>query len=144
MRTTGKYQKHTARLICGKYNSGSRPSEHTISDTAFSVDNGGAIPSNVIIAANTNSSDPYIKKCKENGLEIHPARMAKAIPEFFIKFLTKENDIVFDCFAGSNTTGAVAEALNRQWISTELDRNYYEGSKYRFGGKGSARIGVPK
>ena len=60
--------------------------------------------------------------------------MAPAIPEFFIKFLTKENDIVFDCFGGSNTTGAVAEMLNRQWITTELNASYFSGSKYRFEG----------
>lgn len=127
------YSKQMKKLISsGKYNAGTRPSEHTISDTAFSKDNGGAIPSNVIIAANTTSKDVYLAKCKEKGLEIHPARMASAIPEFFINFLTKDNDIVLDCFAGSNTTGAVAEKLGRQWISIELDNVYYEGSRYRF------------
>lgn len=127
------YSKQIKKLIAsGKYNSGMRPSEHTISDSAFSVDNGGAIPSNVIIAANTTSNDVYMKKCKEKGLDIHPARMAPAIPEFFINFLTQENDIVLDCFAGSNTTGAAAERLSRRWISIEMDRTYYDGSKYRF------------
>lgn len=127
------YSKQMKKLLAsGKYNAGTRPSEHTISESAFSVDNGGAIPSNVIIASNTASKDPYLKKCKEQNLEIHPARMASAIPEFFIKFLTKEDDIVFDCFSGSNTTGAMAEHLRRQWISTELDAGYYEGSLFRF------------
>lgn len=127
------YSKQMKKLLAsGKYNSGSRPSEHTISENAFSIDNGGAIPSNVIIASNTASKDPYLKKCKEAKLDIHPARMAPAIPEFFIRFLTKEEDIVFDCFAGSNTTGAMAETLKRQWISTELDSVYYEGSVFRF------------
>ncbi len=127
------YSHQMKKLIAsGKYNAGARPSEHVISETAFAVDNGGAIPSNVIIAANTISTDPYIAVCREKGLEIHPARMAPAIPEFFIKFLTKEDDIVLDCFAGSNTTGAVAERLARQWVSTEVNRDYYEGSKARF------------
>lgn len=127
------YSKQMKKLLSsGKYNSGTRPSEHTISENAFSVDNGGAIPSNVIIAANTTSKDAYLKNCKNRGLDIHPARMAPAIPEFFIKFLTKENDIVLDCFGGSNTTGAMAEKLNRRWISIELDPTYFEGSKYRF------------
>ncbi len=127
------YSKQMKKLLAsGKYNSGTRPSEHTISENAFSVDNGGAIPSNVIIAANTTSNDIYLEKCKENGLDIHPARMASAIPEFFIKFLTQENDIVLDCFGGSNTTGAMAEKLNRQWITIELDSTYYKGSKFRF------------
>lgn len=128
------YSKQMQKLLStGKYNAGIRPSEHTISESAFSKDNGGAIPSNVIIAANTSSKDIYITKCKKHGLEIHPARMASAIPEFFINFLTQENDIVYDCFAGSNTTGSVAEKLNRQWVATELNPEYYEGSKFRFG-----------
>lgn len=127
------YSKQMQKLLdSGKYNSGSRPSEHKISETAFNVDNGGAIPSNVIIASNTVSNDTYISKCKKAGKEIHPARMSSAIPEFFIKLLTKESDIVLDCFAGSNTTGAVAEKLNRRWISIEMDRTYYDGSKFRF------------
>ena len=78
------------------------------------------------------SKDPYLNKCKTYGLEIHPARMAPAIPEFFIKFLSHEKDIVLDCFGGSNTTGAVAEKLNRQWITIELDPIYYRGSQFRF------------
>lgn len=127
------YSKQMKKLLAsGKYNAGARPSEHTISEGTFSVDNGGAIPANVIIASNTTSKDPYLKKCKEHNLDIHPARMASAIPEFFIKFLTKENDIVFDCFGGSNTTGAMAENLKRRWITTELDFEYYKGSLFRF------------
>ena len=115
-----------------KYNSGKRPSEHNISETAFANNNGGAIPSNVIIAPNTNSKSKYLIKCKERNLTIHPARMPAQIPDFFIKMLTRRNDIVLDCFAGSNTTGACAEKLQRQWISVEIDKNYYMGSKYRF------------
>ena len=129
------YSKQMKKLLAsGKYNAGARPSEHTISETAFNKNNGGAIPSNVIIASNTSSNDPYLKACKEYGFDIHPARMAPAIPEFFIKFLTKENDIVFDCFGGSNTTGAVSEKLNRQWITTELNSEYFNGSRFRFEG----------
>ncbi len=127
------YSKQMQKLLAsGKYNSGIRPSEHNISETAFSNDNGGAIPSNVIIASNTASKDSYLDGCKKNGLEIHPARMTPAIPEFFIKFLTKNNDIVFDCFSGSNTTGSVAEKLQRSWIASELNEQYYKGSQFRF------------
>lgn len=127
------YSKQMQKLLeKGSYNSGTRPSEHTISKEAFCIDHGGAIPSNVIIASNTTSNDVYLKKCKELGIEIHPARMSPAIPEFFIKFLTNEEDIVLDCFAGSNTTGAVAEKLGRHWISIEANTNYFEGSKFRF------------
>lgn len=128
-----QYSKQMKKLLdSGKYNAGNRPSEHSISETAFNKDNGGAIPSNVIIASNTNSQDPYLVKCKEKGQKIHPARMPADIPNFFINFLTDENDIVLDCFSGSNTTGWCAEKLNRKWIGIEADRDYYQCSKYRF------------
>ena len=115
-----------------KYNSGSRPSEHQIGETSFLKDNGGAIPSNVLIAANTNSSSEYLKKCKEKGMIPHPARMPNFIAEFFIRFLTDEGDLIFDPFSGSNTTGEVSELLKRKWLATEIDENYILGSKLKF------------
>lgn len=128
-----QYSTQMQKLLkTGKYNSGNRPSEHSISDTAFNKDNGGSIPSNVIIASNTNSQDKYLVKCKEKGLKIHPARMPIEIPEFFINFLTEKNDIVLDCFSGSNTTGYCSEQLERHWISIEADKEYYLSSKCRF------------
>ena len=92
----------------------------------------GAIPPNLIIAANTRSSDRYLKACKEHGLEVHPARFVDAIPEFFIKFLTRREDIVLDPFSGSNVVGEVAESLERRWVSIEIDEKYVVGSAFRF------------
>jgi DNA modification methylase len=37
-----------------------------------------------------------------------------------------------DPFAGSNTTGAVAERLGRQWIAVENVEAYMDASKFRF------------
>ena len=54
------------------------------------------------------------------------------IAEFFIRFLTDEGDLVFDPFAGSNTTGATAELLNRRWISCEPEWHYAASSAVRF------------
>lgn len=118
----------------GKYNSGARPSQHDIGEKSFLRNNGGAIPSNVLTFSNTVSTDPYRQHCNERGLPIHPARMPPALAEFFIKFLTDEDDIVFDPFAGSNTTGAAAQELNRAWVGVEANADYIEGSKGRFNG----------
>jgi DNA modification methylase len=118
----------------GKYNAGSRPSEHHIGERSFLKDNGGAIPANVIEVSNTRSTDRYIKYCKANGITLHPARMPDSIPEFFIKFLTEPGDIVLDPFAGSNVTGAVSEKLGRKWISIEKEFEYAESSIGRFDG----------
>jgi len=114
-----------------RYNAGKRPSEHSIGRTSFLKDNKGAIPPNVLIAANTSSNDPYLKYCRENSLPPHPARMAPKVVEFFIKFLTDPNDLVLDPFSGSNTTGVVAERLKRKWVSIELQEEYIKSAKAR-------------
>lgn len=128
-----EYSDSMKKLIkSGKYNSGKRPSEHSIGEESFLVDNQGAIPSNVLVSSNTQSNNSYLTYCKENKIELHPARMPIDIPTFFIKFLTDENDLVLDPFGGSNTTGEAAEVLNRKWISVELNKEYIMGSQGRF------------
>lgn len=108
-------------LASKKYNSGARPSEHHIGKSSFFTNNKGAIPSNVLTYANTAASDDYLKYCRKNGLQLHPARMPAKLPDFFIKFLTKPRDLVLDPFGGSNTTGAAADRLKRRWFSIEPD-----------------------
>jgi site-specific DNA-methyltransferase (cytosine-N4-specific) len=46
--------------------------------------------------------------------------------------LADDGDHVLDPFAGSHTTGAVAEALGLRWIAVELVESYLEGSRFRF------------
>jgi len=116
----------------GSYNSGKRPSEHNIGETSFLKNNGGAIPSNVLTFANTQSFDPYHTYCRRHGFQLHPARMPSELAKFFINFLTEPGDIVLDPFGGSNTTGAAAEELERHWISIEAERDYIVGSRGRF------------
>jgi DNA modification methylase len=108
-----------------------RPSGHNIS-AGFGKDNGGAIPSNLLSIPNTDSNSNYLRLCKEMELPRHPARFPADIPAFFIKMLTDEKDIVLDIFGGSNTTGYVAEALNRKWLTFELDKRYLFSSVFRF------------
>lgn len=108
-----------------------RPSGHDISK-GFGADNGGAIPSNLLQIPNTESNSSYLRLAKLVGLKGHPARFPAGLPEFFIKFLTSDNDLVMDIFAGSNTTGKVAEDLGRKWIAMELDADYVAGSALRF------------
>ena len=80
---------------------------------------------------------------QETGQKIHPARFPAELPRFFIEFLTEPDDLVLDPFAGSNTTGAVAEQLGRRWIAVEKNRTYAEDSELRFqcrdGGNGKAK-----
>jgi DNA methylase len=119
-------------LKSGKYNSGTRPSQHTIGKKSFLTNNSGAIPSNVLTFSNTSNGDSYQRYCRKHDLELHPARMHTGLPEFFIKLLTKPGDLVLDPFAGSNTTGAAAENLRRRWIASEARRDYVHASVGRF------------
>ncbi len=82
---------------------------------------------------NNAANDVYTKQCKENGIKIHPARFPRLLPKFFIKLLTDADDLVVDPFAGSNTTGAVAERLKRRWIASEAIEEYLKASTFRFG-----------
>ena len=135
----------------GTYNGGKRPSQHHVGDRSFLVDNGGAISSNVLVPpnseeslldvlpiSNTASRDRYRRKCKEHDLASHPAVMPEPLVEFFVRFLTDEDDVVLDPFAGSNTTGAVAERLKRRWLAIEASPAYVESSRLRFGEEAAA------
>jgi site-specific DNA-methyltransferase (cytosine-N4-specific) len=73
-----------------------------------------------------------MEHCKAKGLDLHPARMQQSLAEFFVQFLTDTDDIVLDPFAGSNTTGYVAETLNRRWVSIEAKAEYAHASAARF------------
>jgi len=133
-----------------KFNEGKRPSEHEINKTAFLKNNNGSImhnviqlehfdgeknlraPENVFNIANTNSSDFFMRTCKERGITPHPARMPLELAAFFIEFLTDQDDLVLDPFAGSNTTGFIAEVLGRRWLSIDYNKDYAEQSKIRF------------
>ena len=118
-----------------------RPGGHVINEGFAKADQGGSIPPNVIDDdtpsdllkfGNNAANDPYSLRCKAAGIKIHPARFPAVLPEFFIKMLTDYDDIVVDPFAGSNTTGMVAERLERRWISIDLSAEYLEASKFRF------------
>lgn len=113
------------------YSPKKRPSGHDISGR-FAEDKGGAIPPNLLQIPNTESNSQYLRCCKIAGVGGHPARFPEKIPEFFIKFLTDPGDVVLDIFAGSNTTGAVAESLGRKWLAFELERLYLATSAFRF------------
>jgi DNA modification methylase len=125
------YSDSMKDLLKNGYSRKLRPSGHDISDK-FQRDNGGAIPPNLIALANTESNGTYQRYCRERGLPEHPARFPAGIPEFFIRMLTNEGDLVFDPFAGSCVTGEVAERMGRRWICCELDETYTEGALGRF------------
>lgn len=46
----------------------------------------------------------------------------EALLERIIRASSNEGDLILDCFCGSGTTAAVAEKLNRRWITCDLGR----------------------
>ena len=78
------------------------------------------------------SDKGYNRHCKEKGLTPHDAKFSPQLPEFFIRFLSDEGDLVLDPFSGSGTVAHVAEGMNREWVAVEQSRDYCEGSLYRF------------
>jgi DNA modification methylase len=135
------YSKDMLRLNSKGVRKTIRPSGHNIKDSFTNIDSGGSIPANVFEEefpsdfmkfGNNAANGNYALGCKENGIKMHPARFPESLPDFFINFLTMENDIVLDPFAGSNTTGAVAERLQRRWIAIDRIEEYLKGSRFRF------------
>lgn len=142
------YSEHMKSLLeRGTYNAGKRPSGHVISEKGFLEDHGGAIAASVLLTeeeegkrvpkavlkfSNTAWDTNYRAYCEAQGLKAHPARMRPDLVAFFVEFLTSPKDLVFDPFAGSNTTGFVAETMHRRWLGVEANPEYAKGSVGRF------------
>ena len=78
------------------------------------------------------SSPPALLLGKDSGPGVNYNNEVLATKPFFIKLLPDEGDIVLDPFGGSNTTGTVAEKLERRWLISETVKEYLDGSKFRF------------
>ena len=133
-RVLAPYSERMKKLIAnpeGFYTPKKRPSGHDIG-AAFASDNGGSLPSNLLSIPNSESNGQYMDSCKLVDTTAHPARFPAKLPSFFVEMLTDQNDLVVDIFAGSNTTGQVAEAARRRWMAFELEPRYTAASAFRF------------
>jgi len=52
----------------------------------------------------------------------YPTQKTEALLERVIRASTNEGDLVLDCFAGSGTTLAVAEKLDRRWVGVDCGK----------------------
>lgn len=125
------YSPAMLELLKKGYKDKLRPSGHDIS-TKFIINNGASIPPNILAIPNTESNSAYLRYCTLHQLKPHPARFPAALPEYFIRMLTDQGDVVIDPFAGSCVTGEVAERLSRKWACIELDETYVQGALGRF------------
>jgi DNA modification methylase len=66
-----------------------------------------------------------------NNNRLHPAPFPEQLVNDHIISWSNENDLVYDCFMGSGTTAKMAKANNRNWIGSEMSKEYCEIIKQR-------------
>lgn len=100
---------------------------------SFGQATAGRIPRNVIQQGHRcRWSDLYRREAAALGLPLHGAGMPYAIPEFVIRLLTEEGDVVADPFGGRSMSGRAAESLGRKWICSEMMLEYAVGGSTLF------------
>ena len=67
-------------------------------------------------------TDIYVINSQAYESVNYPTQKPESLLERIINISSNENDIVADFFAGSGTTLAVAEKLNRKWIGSDLGK----------------------
>ena len=88
---------------------------------------GSGFGKNISNWLNRDSAYPtnVLHMATECGNRNHSAVFPEALPEWFIKLFTEENDWVLDPFAGSGTTLKVAQKMKRHSIGIENQVDYY-------------------
>jgi site-specific DNA-methyltransferase (adenine-specific) len=66
-----------------------------------------------------------IHMATECGNKNHSAVFPEALPQWFIKLFTKENDWILDPFLGSGTTCSISQKMMRNSIGIEVQKSYY-------------------
>ena len=61
---------------------------------------------------------------KDNGG--HSFAFAEWLPSYFIKYFSKEGDLVYDAFMGTGTTAVAAHRYNRKFIGSEISSEYLD------------------
>ena len=61
----------------------------------------------------------------------HPCQMPEGVLERIVKVASNPGDLVFDPFAGSGTTLAVAKRLKRRYLGIELSEDYADAVRVR-------------
>ncbi|MGB8643613.1 MAG: site-specific DNA-methyltransferase [Anaerolineae bacterium] len=67
-------------------------------------------------------TDIYVINSQAKEYVGYDTQKPEALLERIVRASSNENDLVLDCFSGSGTTAAVAEKLNRRWITCDLGR----------------------
>ncbi len=70
----------------------------------------------------------------------HPSQKPLELISRLVLIATNPNDRVLDCFAGSGTTGVVAQSFGRRWVMIERDPAYLQIAQTRLA---HVRVGWP-
>ena len=54
----------------------------------------------------------------------HHFRFPEWLPEYFINNFSNKGDLIYDCFLGSGTTAKMAIKLDRNFIGSEISKDY--------------------
>jgi site-specific DNA-methyltransferase (adenine-specific) len=102
--------------------SGIRKNEGRIIATVLG--RGGVTPFNLLPIANTNSSN-------SGGAFGHGAASPHKLMDWWIRYLSKSNDLILDPFCGSGTTGIAARNTGRHFICGDKEAQYVEIAQKR-------------
>ena len=75
---------------------------------------------------------PYLRPTFKSGLvpggknRIHPTQKHLGVIEEIIKIHSNPGDLIFDPFSGSGTTAVACKNLRRNFIGSEIEKEYYE------------------
>jgi len=70
-----------------------------------------------------------VKRSEFQGKELHDWAQSTVESDYYIKYMTLENDIVYDPFMGQGTFGISAVKLKRQFIGVENDKGHFENAR---------------
>jgi 16S rRNA G966 N2-methylase RsmD len=74
----------------------------------------------------------FVKDCIKSefqGKELHEWAQSTVEADYYIKYLTLENEIVYDPFLGQGTFGISAVKLKRQFIGCEVEKEHFENAR---------------
>tara|TARA_R110001599_G_scaffold352210_1_gene586302 strand:- start:711 stop:1418 length:708 start_codon:yes stop_codon:yes gene_type:complete len=79
-----------------------------------------------------NNYVPNIKKFnKLESFKGHGATMPLQMADYFIMNFSKKGDLIYDCFSGMGTTACAAVKNDRNYIGSEITKEYIELSNKR-------------
>lgn len=73
----------------------------------------------------------YLHSTKDDIAFEHPAIFPEQLAADHIYSWSNEGDLVYDCFGGSGTTAKMAHKYNRNWILSEISKEYCEIAQKR-------------